>query len=62
MTRESGSLAGTQPKPIPVSLAATEWGAIAGVIAAYGESHQDGAMILAAEEIRTQVTNAVSPQ
>ena len=62
MTSESGSPAGSQPKPIPVSLAATEWGAIAGVIAAYGESHQDGAMILAAEEIKTQVTNALSPQ
>ena len=62
MTSESGSPAGSQPKSIPVSLAAAEWGAIAGVIAAYGESHKDGAMILAAEEIKTQVTNALSPQ
>ena len=62
MTSENGSPTGSQPTPIPVTLAAAEWGAIAGVIAAYGESHQDVAMILAAEEIKTQVTNALSPQ
>ena len=62
MTSQNGSPAGSQPKAIPVSLAAAEWGAIAGVIAAYGESHKDGAMILAAEEIKTQVTSALSPQ
>ena len=62
MTSENGSPTGSQPTLIPVTLAAAEWGAIAGVIAAYGESHQDGAMILAAEEIKTQVTNALSPQ
>ena len=48
MTSANGSPTGPQPTPIPVTLAAAEWGAIAGVIAAYGESHKDGAMILAA--------------
>ncbi len=60
MTNQSGSSTGS--KAIPVSLPADAWGAIAGVIAAYGESHRDGAMILAAEEITTQVTSALSPQ
>ncbi|CAN7533371.1 MULTISPECIES: hypothetical protein [unclassified Microbacterium] len=62
MTSQNGSPAGSQPTPISVSLPAAAWGAIAGVIAAYGESHKDGAMILAAEEIKTQVTSALSPE
>lgn len=62
MSNDSAPAIGSQPRAIPVSLPADAWGAIAGVIAAYGESHQDGAMILAAEEITTQVTNALSPQ
>lgn len=48
------------PQTIPVRLTAGAWGAIAGIIAAYGDSYKDGAMIVAAEEISAQVEAALT--